>query len=127
MTFAWRLLLQVAVTLISGSNDEAASRSSINRSYYAALGEAREFSIKNGLVMNKKKASHEQVWQYLRGGGSENLAYRRAAFKAIGDIGVALRAMRVQADYKLGSPPSHSDAQQAASLARRLVQRIHSL
>ena len=99
----------------------------MNRSYYAALGEAREFAIKNGLVMIRQKPTHDQVWQYLRNGGSERSLYRRAALKAIGDIGIVLREMRVQADYKLSSPPTEEDARRASTMAARLVQRLHGL
>jgi hypothetical protein len=127
LTFAWRLLLRIAINLISANSQEAGWRSSVNRSYYAALGEAREFAIKNGLIMNLRRPAHEQVWQYLRNGGSERSLHRRAALEAIGDIGIILREMRVQADYKLNSPPTEDDARRASAMAERLVRRLHGL
>jgi hypothetical protein len=127
LTFAWRLLLRIAINLISSNLQEAGWRSSVNRSYYAALGEAREFAIKNGLIMNHRRSAHDQVWQYLRNGGSERSPHRRATLKAIGDIGIALREMRVQADYKLNSPSTEGDARRASVMAEQLVRRLHRL
>lgn len=127
MRFSWRFLLRIAVTLLTTNPEEAERRTAINRAYYAALGEAREFAISHGLVMNRRRPSHDQIWQFLRNGGSGIAVHRRAAMKAIGDDGVTLRAMRVQADYKLDQAPTEGEARQASQIADRIVRRLHGL
>ena len=66
MTFHWRYLLKVAERLVSDNPEEQQVRSAVNRAYYAALGEAREFAVANGLVMKTGPGSHQQVWNFLR-------------------------------------------------------------
>lgn len=53
MTFQWRFLLKVAESLVTDAPEEQQIRSAVNRAYYAALGEAREFAISKGLVMKQ--------------------------------------------------------------------------
>lgn len=127
VTFNWRLLLRIAVGMLRVPPEEAEVRTAVNRAYYAALGEAREFALRKGLVINQRRPSHDQIWQFLRSGGSETLLHRRAALKAIGDDGVTLRALRVQADYKLNQPPTESEARTASQIAERIVRRLHGL
>jgi len=127
VTFRWRLLLHVAVSLLALSPGERENRSAINRAYYAALGEAREFSLTHGLTMRRNRPSHEQVWQFLRNGATYSQTWEEAAAKAIGDMGIVLRALRVQADYFLTNPPSESDARQAVQLADLVIKRLHGM
>jgi hypothetical protein len=127
VTFQWRLLLQVAVRLLAPAPEERESRSAINRAYYAALGEAREYSVAHGLNMQRRRPSHDQVWQFLRGGAGYSQTWEEAAAKAIGDMGVDLRALRVQADYFLTSSPSAADAKRAVALANLIIKRLHGL
>src|SRR5216683_299943 len=114
MTFQWRLLLQVAARLLAPSPGERENRSAINRAYYAAYGEAREYSTTHGLTWRGNRPSHEQAWQ-------------GAAAKAIGDLGVDLRTLRTQADYFSASPPSEVDARRAIALAELIVRRLNGL
>ena len=127
MTFQWRHLLQIAVNLLSGSPEEREHRSAINRAYYSAYGEAREFSIRHGYQMNSRQSSHEQIWQHLRSGGPNLPSGHRAALKAIGDSGIKLRTLRVQADYKLNSPPTSGDANTAIGLATSIIRRLNGI
>jgi hypothetical protein len=125
VTFRWRMLLLVAARLLQDATpEERARRSAINRAYYAAYGEAREYSISHGLHMHARGQSHDQVWQFLRRGAGYSQRWEQAATKAIGDYGVELRTMRVQADYNLPSPPSERDAQRAVRLADHIINRI---
>jgi hypothetical protein len=128
MTFRWRMLLGVAVRLTAGSRPgESEHRTAINRAYYAALGEAREYAERHGLVINRRRSSHEQVWQFLRGSPSGLPAWHRAALKSIGDTGVDLRTLRVQADYHLAPPAPSTDVQRAVGMAKTIIERLHAL
>ena len=128
MAFRWRMLLGVAVRLIAGSlRGESEHRTAINRAYYAALGEAREYAEQHGLVINRRRSSHEQVWQFLRGSPSGLPQWHRAALKSIGDMGVGLRTLRVQANYHLTPAPSTTDAKRAVGMAKTIIDRLQRL
>jgi hypothetical protein len=128
VTFEWRMLLLVAVRLLAPpAAEERERRSAINRAYYAAYGEAREFSVAHGLNMQSGGQSHDRVWQFLRRGAGYSQTWQRAAAKAIGDIGVELRALRVQADYFRTNSPSQADARRAVSLADLIIKRVLGL
>ena len=127
MNFQWRLLLHVAVRLLASVPEEREIRSAINRAYYAALGEAREYSLVHGLIMRRGRPSHDQVWQFLRNGATYSQTWEEAAAKAIGDIGVVLRTLRVQADYFLANPPSEADARLAVELANLIIKRLQGM
>jgi hypothetical protein len=79
VTFKWQLLLQVATNLLASSPEEREYRSAINRAYYAAYGEARDYSETHGLVFNGKRPSHEQVWQFLRSGATYSQSWQALA------------------------------------------------
>lgn len=66
MIFQWRFLLKVAERLVSDNPEEQQIRSAVNRAYYAALGEAREFAVSKGLIMKSGAGSHQQIWNFLR-------------------------------------------------------------
>jgi hypothetical protein len=125
--FQWRLLLHVAVNLLASAPAERENRSAINRAYYAALGEAREYSLAHGLTMRRGRPSHDQIWQFLRNGATYSQTWEKAVAKAIGDIGIDLRTLRVQADYFLTSPPSEVDARRAVELANIIIKRLHGM
>ncbi|MDP9792440.1 uncharacterized protein (UPF0332 family) [Catenuloplanes nepalensis] len=125
--FTWRLLLRIAFRMLNSTQAEPEHRSAINRAYYAALGEAREYAKMHGLSMVSQRSSHEQVWQYLRAGKSSSHIGHRAAAKAIGDMGITLRSLRVQADYFINQPPTEEDAKRSVSMAEQIIRRIHSL
>lgn len=127
MIFQWRLLLHVAVNLLASAPAERENRSAINRAYYAAFGEAREYSLAHGLTMRRGRPSHDQVWQFLRNGASYSQTWEEAVAKTIGDIGIVLRTLRVQADYFLTSPPSEADARRAVELANIIIKRLHGM
>jgi hypothetical protein len=127
VTFKWRMLLGLAVRLLAAVPEERERRSAINRAYYAALGEAREYSVAHGLNMQRRRPSHDQVWQFLRSGAGYSQRWEQAAAKAIGDTGVELRALRVQADYFLAGSPSEADAKRAVALATLIIKRLSGL
>jgi hypothetical protein len=127
MIFQWKALLHVAVNLLISTPAERENRSAINRAYYAALGEAREYSVTHGLTMRRGRPSHDQIWQFLRSGATYSQTWEQAAAKAIGDAGIALRTLRVQADYFLTSPPSEADARQAVQSANSIIKRLQGM
>jgi hypothetical protein len=127
MPFYWRLLLGVAVRLLLGAAGESEHRTAINRAYYAALGEARQYAERHGLVIKKWQSAHEQVWQHIRGGIPGLALWHRAALKSLGDEGIALRALRVQADYHLNPAPTAQDAQQAVGMSKRIINGLQKL
>jgi hypothetical protein len=108
VTVSWRLLRQVALTLLESPLTEARLRSSINRSYYAAYGEAKAFASRHGYTWNGKGGSHVQVWNFLRAGKGAASLWETAAWKAIGDAGIALKATRTAADYEDAPPPDNA-------------------
>lgn len=122
------MLLFVAVRLLGlPVVEERERRSAINRAYYAAYGEAREYSVTHGLNMQGGGQSHDRVWQFLRRGAGYSQTWERGVTKAIGDMGVELRALRVQADYFRANSPSETDAKKAVSLANLMIKRLLGL
>lgn len=79
------------------------------------------------MQFKRGRSSHEQVWQYLRNGQSGTSVHRRAATKAIGDLGIFLRAQRVSADYFAESAPSRQDAERALATSNEIIKRLHGL
>jgi hypothetical protein len=73
------MLLQVAVKLLAPVPEEKESRSAINRAYYAAFGEAHEYSVTHGLNIQNRRSIHEQVWQFLRRGATYSQTWEAAA------------------------------------------------
>jgi len=127
MKFQWRFLLKVAESLVSGSPEEQQIRSAVNRAYYAALGEAREFAISKGLVMRPGGAgSHQQIWNFLRQQAAPT-THESAAWKSIGDLGLALTADRKLADYIAPAMIDLNDARRVIVTAYQIVKKIHGL
>jgi hypothetical protein len=122
--------LKVAAVLITRrfSGAEARYRSSINRSYYAAYGEAREFCLRHGWTfVAGRGGSHDQVWNFLRHGQKARTPGLRAAWKSIGDSGLYLKSQRVIADYHRSHQIGESLAQQIAVQAEQLIARLDKL
>ena len=126
MTFRWRLLLKVAESLLDGTPEERHIRSAVNRAYYAAFGEAREFAIRKGLVLSQRAGSHQQVWNYLRRGGAPTI-WEAAAWKSIGDLGLTLTADRKLADYVGSAAITLRDAQRVIIQANEIIKKLMSL
>ena len=127
MTFKWRLLQQVAVQLLGLSASEHHTRSAINRAYYAAYGEARNFAEQHGYVWNGKGGSHIQVWQFIRLGKGTSQKWQLAAWRAVGDAGLALKESRTRADYRSAPAPGAQEARQAVAQAQNIINRLHGL
>jgi hypothetical protein len=126
MTFHWRFLLKVAKDLLDGTPGEQQLRSAINRAYYAALGEAREFTIRKGLILRPGAGSHQHIWNFLRSQAAPT-SWESAAWKAIGDLGLALTTDRKLADYIAPASIGISDAQRVIKDAYRIVDRLSRL
>lgn len=126
MTFHWRYLLKVAERLVSDNPEEQQVRSAVNRAYYAALGEAREFAVANGLVMKTGPGSHQQVWNFLRQRAAPT-PHESAAWKSIGDLGLALTADRKLADYIAPASIKVDDAKRVIITAYQIVKKIRGL
>jgi hypothetical protein len=127
MTFKWRFLLKVAEGLVSDAPEEQQIRSAVNRAYYAALGEAREFAISKGLVMRQGGAgSHQQIWNFLRQQAAPT-THESAAWKSIGDQGLALTADRKLADYIAPAAIDLNDARRVIMISYQIVRKLHGL
>lgn len=126
MTFQWRFLLKVAKDLVSGAPEEQQIRSAINRAYYAALGEAREFTLRKGLVLRPGAGSHQHIWNFLRRQAAPT-HWESAAWKSIGDQGLALTTDRKLADYTAPASITIDDARRVISAAYRIVDRLSRL
>jgi hypothetical protein len=126
--FHWRLLLKISAQLLSGVKaTEADIRSSINRAYYAASGEAREFALAHGYAHTGSGSLHQRVWHFLQRGTPTLPHWEAGAWKAIGDAGLALMTGRVSADYDADASVTMSDAQHAVAAATQIVARLHGL
>ena len=126
MTFHWRHLLKVAERLVSDSPEERQIRSAVNRAYYAALGEAREFAISKGLLMKSGAGSHQQIWNFLRQQAAPT-PHESAAWKSIGDLGLALTADRKLADYIAPAAINLDDARRVIITAYQIVRKLQGL
>jgi uncharacterized protein (UPF0332 family) len=126
MTFQWRFLLKVAERLVSDTPEEQQIRSAVNRAYYGALGEAREFALSKGLVMKSGAGSHQQIWNFLRQNAAPT-SYESAAWKSIGDLGLALTADRKLADYIAPAAINLDDARRVIMTAYQIVRKLHGL
>jgi uncharacterized protein (UPF0332 family) len=126
VTFQWRFLLKVAERLLSDSPEEQQIRSAVNRAYYAALGEARDFAIAKGLTMKSGAGSHQQIWNFLRQQAAPT-PYESAARKSIGDLGLALTADRKLADYIAPASIDLDDARRVIVTAYQIVRKLQGL
>jgi uncharacterized protein (UPF0332 family) len=126
VTFQWRFLLKVAERLVSDNPEEQQRRSAVNRAYYAALGEAREFAVTKGLTMKSGAGSHQQIWNFLRQQAAPT-SHESAAWKSIGDLGLALTADRKLADYIAPAAINVDDARRVIMTAYQIVRKIHGL
>jgi uncharacterized protein (UPF0332 family) len=126
MTFRWSHLLKVAERLISENPQEQQVRSAVNRAYYAALGEARDFALTKGLTLRPGAGSHQQVWNFLRQRAAPT-RHESAAWKSIGDLGLALTADRKLADYIAPATISVDDAKRVIITAYEIVRRLRGL
>ena len=122
MSFDWAEYLQVAEAL-SECGTEAAFRSSVSRSYYAAYHIARMTAERRyGFKIDSKirGSSHEQVWEFWR----TNSNVRSNDEKRAGEDGLALRDERNDADYA-GTKPF--EWQRKAASANRAAKRVIEL
>lgn len=127
MPFRWSHLLRIArEQLRNGTADAAALRTAVNRGYYAALGEAREFVTRHGYVY-RGGGSHEQVWQFLRRGIPGQPPWHRAAWKQIGDAGLAMKDRRVAADYYAEESIDRATAVRTIAEAEEVIDRLRKM
>lgn len=89
--------LNFAKTLLE-SNEEAALRTAVSRSYYATFHLVKEALISAGITVSKDPSEHRRLVHYLREGG------RTAGISdanRYGDLLNDLRTFRNEADYDL--------------------------
>ena len=67
------------------------------------------------------------MWNYLRAGKGASSVWEKAAWKAIGDAGIALKATRTAADYEDAAPPTVHEAQSALTQANEMIKRLAGL
>lgn len=122
--FFWRRLLRIATEIVGDPTAEQAHfRSAVNRAYYAAFGEARALAERNGFVPRRGRGSHQQVWDFLANSFPAHHGHQRAAARRIANDGIALKAMRVAADYR-SAEVARANAMQAIALAQQIVRRV---
>ena len=113
MAFDWSEFLDLAAELADRS-EEAALRSAISRSYYAALGKARELLESEGEVFPLDASVHSLVWQAFA-----NSADHRRFYIAVDSRW--LRLNRNSADYDSEFTDAALRARQAIRKARTLL------
>jgi uncharacterized protein (UPF0332 family) len=118
----------IAATLAKGRPvTEPAARSSVNRSYYAAFGEASDYVVARGFVRRRGGGTHDQVWKYVESGVVDGDARRMAERRAIAAQGRLLKIKRHKADYQRGSKLAKTEPTDALNDARRIIQALDSL
>jgi hypothetical protein len=126
--FRWRDLHAIGKAQLLPAPKEEHVRTCINRAYYAAFGEAKEFAIAHGYVFQRGRGgSHDQVWQFLRRASGVTAAWQVPAWRAIGDAGLDLRDRRTNADYFLDRIPNVGDASIALAQSRTIISRLAGL
>lgn len=126
--FRWRDLHRIGRDQLSPTPEEGNLRTSVNRAYYAAFGEAKVFAVAHGYAYQKGSGgSHDQVWQFLRRGVGVSAAWQVPVWRAIGDAGIALRGMRTNADYFLDRVPAESHANLALGQSQVIIAKLAGL
>lgn len=120
--------MKIAEELAKGKRvGEPAARSSVNRSYYAAFGEASDYVAARGFSRKRGAGSHNQVWNYVDTGIVDGNAHRAAQRRAIAAQGQLLKVRRHKADYQRGSKLGASEAPDALREARRIIDSLEAL
>jgi hypothetical protein len=123
-----RDLVPIATALAKGRPpNEPAARSSVNRSYYAAFGEASDYVTGRGFVRHYGGGSHDQVWKYLELGITDGDPRRSAARQAIAAQGRLLKNRRQKADYQRSARLGNTEAADALREARRIIAALDAL
>jgi hypothetical protein len=117
-----RLLAQAA----GRTPNEPAARSSVNRAYYAAFGEASDYATRVGYSSSAGAGSHSKVWNYI-GAHSDGDAVRDATRRAVASQGLFLKARRHKADYQRTSRMGRTDHDDALKESARIIQTLDSL
>ena len=127
-SFRWRDLHLIGREQLLPTPAEGNLRTSINRSYYAAYGEAKVFVVAHGYAFQRGAGgSHDQVWQFLRRGVGATAAWQVPVWRALGDAGIALRDMRTNADYFLDRIPAEAHANLALIQSQTIITRLAGL
>src|SRR4051794_33216826 len=122
-----RALLPVAQSLARAGAGEPYARSSVNRSYYAAFGEASDYVQGRGFVPKAGSGSHVAVWNYLDSGVPDADARRRKERRALASQGFLLKDRREKADYRRHQAIGHDEPRVAEKEARNLITRLDRL
>lgn len=128
MSFRWAALLKSATQALTEPASEASLRTSINRSYYAALGEARDLATRHGYAYARGRGgSHQQVWTFLRNSLPAQPPHLRPAGRSLANAGEGLRQLRVLADYHSATTATRADAINALAQANQIVDKCLKL
>jgi hypothetical protein len=122
-----RALLPVAQSLARAGAGEPYARSSVNRSYYAAFGEASDYVQGRGFVTGSGPGSHKQVWNYLDNGIPDGNAARQKERRALASQGLLLKDRREKADYRRHQAIGRDEPRLAEKEARNLIDRLDRL
>jgi uncharacterized protein (UPF0332 family) len=115
--FHWDDFLNLAIELASRADDEAALRSAISRSYYAAFHTGREFVLRTGIAVDRSGIAHRQVQEMIA-----------ARDDRAGQDLLRLHRLRKQADYDDNLPTGVvQGAAFAVALAAATIERIRAL
>lgn len=118
--FAWSDFLDLAAELGTRTGDEAAERTAIGRSYYAAFCTARQVLRSRGERLPGGGRAHVAVWG--RFSATPDVVHRRIA-----DRGRRLRRRRGRADYEDTYPDLTVETEDSIDLARRLLADLDAI
>jgi hypothetical protein len=119
-----RALLAVARE-VNRKATEPWKRSTINRAYYAAFGEAAEYARRNGYARGGG-SPHKSVWDFIER-VPDGDRRRRAERAAIRGHARWLQEEREKADYQLNGAVGRSAPDDAVRLAKRIIDALDAL
>ncbi|MFB2879051.1 HEPN domain-containing protein [Floridanema aerugineum] len=120
MSFDWSNYLNLAQELAQETSDEAKLRSAISRSYYAAFIKARNFlRHKDNLVIPQQNAHQYVITQFKN--SPDRLRQK------LGKRLERLRVYRNRADYEDVFSNLVQKAEEALTLARRIISALDGM
>lgn len=99
---------------LQSSDDEAARRTSVSRSYYAIFNHVKDFLNTNGIKLPQAAQAHEKAHQYLSNSGIDE------AVDLADDLD-NLRKNRNDADYELRTPKFLYDKMNCGLISAKAV------
>jgi uncharacterized protein (UPF0332 family) len=115
--FEWEDFLDLAESLASEPNNEAAARSAISRAYYATFHSGRDYLVCAGSPTDRGRNAHLQVQEELR-----------QKSESVAQVVKRLHVWRKYADYDdLSIPDMARQAAVAVALARETIDTIKAI